>query len=272
MRGYRRADGRVGARNHVVVLPSVVCSALAARKIASDDAVAISHQHGCGEVGDDAEHTRAVFEGVACNPNVAATLVVGLGCETVQGKALAATIGTRGQAVLYAGIQAEGGTDRTVERGRELLLELTDRVASAGREPVGLDELILAVDDPSAPFAPRLEELVRRAGARLVLPEAGRGSETHADLAAAGAQIIVSWCGAGEGPIGFAVCPVIAVSGDAELYAALRDDFDIDGTGEPDSVADGIWALAAATFDGRLTASERRGARDFCLRRLTRTM
>ena len=84
--------------------------------------------------------------------------------------------------------------------------------------------------------------------------------------------MIVSWCGAGEGPLGFVVCPVIAVSGDAELYAALREDFDIDGTGEPAAVADAIWSLVAATFDGRLTASERRGARDFSLRRLARTM
>lgn len=272
MIGYRRADGRVGARNHVLVLPSVVCSALAAMRIASDDAVAISHQHGCGEVGDDVEHTKVVFEGVACNPNVAATLIVGLGCETVQGKALAAAIAARGRDVRYAGIQAEGGTDRTVQRGRELLLELTNRVGAAGREPIGLYELTLGLDDPSAPFAARLEALVRAAGATLVVPEAGRGSETHPDLAARGAQIIVSWCGAGEGPVGFVVCPVIAVSGDAELYAALRADFDIDGTGEPADVADSIWALAAATFDGRLTASERRGARDFCLRRLTRTM
>jgi altronate dehydratase large subunit len=270
--GYRRANGRVGARNHVLVLPSVVCSVLAAQRIATDGAVSIGHQHGCGEVGDDAEHTRAVFEGVASNPNVAATLVVGLGCETVQGKALAVRLADRGLEVRYAGIQAEGGTERTVERGRELLRELADHARSAARDPVRIDELTIGLDDAAAPFADDLDRLVRAGGATLVVAEGGRGFETHADLAAAGAQIIVSWCDAGEGPLGFVVCPVIAVSGDPELFAALRDDFDLDGTGDPAEVAAAVWARVAVTFDGQQTASERRGAVDFSLRRLARTM
>jgi len=272
MNGYRRADGRAGARNHVLVLPSVVCAVLAAHRIVSDGAVSMTHQHGCGEVGDDVEHTRLVFEGVASNPNVAATLVVGLGCETVQGKALAAAIAAGGQQVRYAGIQAEGGIERTVERGCELLRGLTDEARSAAREPVQIAELTIGLDDGAAPFHAALEKIVRRAGATLLVPEAGRGSETHPDLAAGGAQIIVSWCGPGEGPLGFVICPVIAVSGDAELYAAMHEDFDLDGTGEPAEAAAAIWERSAETFDGRPTASERRGARDFSLRRLGRTM
>jgi altronate dehydratase len=102
--------------------------------------------------------------------------------------------------------------------------------------------------------------------------EGGAGAEQHPDLAMAGAQVIVAWCGAGEGPRGFAICPVVSVSGDAELYAALGDDFDVDGTGDPEAVAETVWQDVLRVFDGEPTAAEARGARDFYLRRLARTM
>jgi altronate dehydratase len=131
---------------------------------------------------------------------------------------------------------------------------------------------MLGLDDARAPFAEPLRSLAEEAGARLVLAEGGRGAEQHPELAARGAQIIVAWCGAGEGPRGFAVCPVISVSGDVALLDALADDFDIDGTAAPARVADAVWTMALSTFDGQLTAAERRGADDFHLRRLARTM
>ncbi len=134
IRGYRRADGRLGARNHVLVLPSVVCSGLTAQLIAGDDAISVTHQHGCAEVGDDVTHTAAVFSGMATNPNVGAALVVGLGCETIQGTRLAERIGEEGQRVRYAGIQADGGTAKTVARGRELLSGLQAEIGDARRE------------------------------------------------------------------------------------------------------------------------------------------
>ena len=103
-------------------------------------------------------------------------------------------------------------------------------------------------------------------------PTGGRGALHHPELAASGAQIIVAWCGPGEGPRGFAVCPVIAVAGDPDLYAALGDDFDVDGAGEPDAVAATIWQHVLR--DVRRPADGRRAARarDFFLRRLVRTM
>ena len=272
IRGYRRADGRLGARNHVLVLPSVVCSGLTAQLIAGDDAISVTHQHGCAEVGDDVTHTAAVFSGMATNPNVGAALVVGLGCETIQGTRLAERIGEEGQRVRYAGIQADGGTARTVARGRELLSGLQAEIGDARREAAPEDQLVIGLDDPAAPFAGALRSLASRAGARLIVPEDGAGAEQHPELATAGAQVIVAWCGQGEGPRGFAICPVISVSGDAELFAALGEDFDVDGSGDPDAVAQTVWRDVLGVFDGRPTASEARGARDFYLRRFARTM
>ena len=78
LRGYRRADGRLGARNHILVLPSVVCADQTATLIGAETgAISVVHQHGCGQVGDDVAHTERAFLGFATNPNIGATVVQG---------------------------------------------------------------------------------------------------------------------------------------------------------------------------------------------------
>lgn len=270
--GYARPDGTIGARNHVLVLPSVVCSAHVAERIAGTDAVAIGHPHGCGQVGADAIHAAEVFAGIAAHPNVAGVLVVGLGCETVQGTELAAEVGARGQLVELLTVQGSGGSARTVERGRTVVGQLLARAASQHRTAAGDDQLVLGLDDSAAPFAPVLRDAATAARMRLVEPHAGTGPQVHADLAVRGAQVIVSWCPPGEAPRGFAVCPVVAVAADADDFAAMPDDFDLGSDGPLDAVAARILASARAVFSGEPSAAERRGAHEFELRRLTRSM
>src|SRR3954465_3842549 len=84
--GYRRPDGTVGVRNHLLVVPSVICANTVAQRVAAliPGAVAVPHPHGCAQVGDDVTMTERVLAGTAANPNVGAALVIGLGCETCQ--------------------------------------------------------------------------------------------------------------------------------------------------------------------------------------------
>lgn len=272
IRGFPRPSGAVGARNHVLVLPSVVCSALVAERIAGEAAVAVTHQHGCAVVGDDVEHTAGIFSGLATNPNVAAALVVGLGCETIQGTEVVRRIAAAGQSVRYVGVQAEGGTERTIARGRETRESLRAEADAATRQTVAESCLSVGLDDEGAPFAGELGRIASAAGARLVTAEGVTGGEAHPELAAQGAQVIVAWCGPGSGPRGFAICPVLSVADDPALLAAMPQDFDLDGTSAPDQVARAVWERVRRVFDGYATAAERRGARDFYLRRLARTM
>src|SRR4051794_12466472 len=53
--GYRRHNGRVGVRNLVLIIPSVVCSNTVVQRIAQQvpECVFVTHQHGCSQVGDD---------------------------------------------------------------------------------------------------------------------------------------------------------------------------------------------------------------------------
>ena len=63
--GYRRADGALGIRNHILILPTVVCANSVIERLdrsGSDEAM-LTHQHGCGQVGDDLEVTQQVLTG-----------------------------------------------------------------------------------------------------------------------------------------------------------------------------------------------------------------
>ena len=81
--GYRRPDGKVGVRNHVLVLATVGCAGEVARKVAEslNGTVSFVSQGGCAEAEKDLEQTRNVLLGMHANPNVYGTIAIGLGCE-----------------------------------------------------------------------------------------------------------------------------------------------------------------------------------------------
>jgi altronate dehydratase large subunit len=167
--GGARGDGRtVGVRDRVLVLPSVICSHVVAERIAErvDGAVAAPHDHGCGQIGADAEQTRRTFLGLGENPNVAGVVVVGLGCETVQSDDVAAGLDERGVPVRELSIQGVGGTEACVERGAELARNLVDE-RSTVRRRAGPGDLTVGVvasdaDDTSLGAAePLVGDVVR---------------------------------------------------------------------------------------------------------------
>ena len=119
-KGYRRPDGKCGVRNHVLVLPTSVCSSDVAKMIASQvpEAVYVANQSGCAQVGRDLEYTLNTIVGYACNPNVYGTVLVSLGCETCQLDLVAELIEKRTcKPLVKLDIQTEGGSIKTVEKG-----------------------------------------------------------------------------------------------------------------------------------------------------------
>ncbi len=146
--GYRRANGTVGVRNHVLVIPSVMCANHVVDRIgrAVPDVVTVTHPTGCAQVGADFEQTKRTMAGFAANPNVGAVLVVGLGCETNESKALTQEIAARGQRVEVLGIQETGGTTETIARGIEMARGLLAEAAVHQRETCSVSELILGTE------------------------------------------------------------------------------------------------------------------------------
>ena len=146
--GYRRPDGRVGIRNHVLVISSVVCANRVTEMIAEQvpGTVSVVHQHGCGQLGADREQTLRVLSGFGANPNVAAVLVVGLGCEAVQASDVAEAIAVAGKPTEYIDIQDCGGTLGAAARGADRAGEMAAGAAELKREPIKWAEIILAME------------------------------------------------------------------------------------------------------------------------------
>lgn len=159
--GFKRANGRVGTRNYIAVISSVNCSATAARYIAAhfddkalrdypniDGVVAFTHATGCGlaDSGDGFDNLQRVFNGYAIHPNVAAVLIVGLGCEVSQIQTLVKEYGLQqGPQLQTMNIQTTGGHRKTVERGVSLLQDMLPAANEFRREACSVSELTLAL-------------------------------------------------------------------------------------------------------------------------------
>lgn len=142
--GYERPDGSVGVRNHLLVLAPIDCSYEVAKRIADqvEGAVAVTQHHGCGLDWMVAHN----LIGVASNPNVAAILIVGLGCETLNADVIEEGVKPTGKPVERVIIQEEGGTLKAMEKGVRLLRRLAEEASEQRREPFPLSKLILAVE------------------------------------------------------------------------------------------------------------------------------
>ncbi|NDA80872.1 MAG: altronate dehydratase, partial [Actinobacteria bacterium] len=94
--GYLNGSRGLGVRHHQLILPSVVCSTHLSKKVAmAVDAITFSHQHGCAIIGPDVAGVNDFFISLAGHPNVQSTLVLGLGCETLQGNELTDAIANK---------------------------------------------------------------------------------------------------------------------------------------------------------------------------------
>jgi len=196
--GYRRADGRVGTRNYVLVVPTVNCSATVVRMVGDrfrdvsrrypnvDGVVAISHRSGCGMVaqGDDHSILQRVIAGYADHPNVGATVVVSLGCEVNQPEPIvqislsASPPAVPGERLPVVTIQREGGTRKAVEAAVAEIERLLPRVDAARRTPRPASDLVVATNcggsdgysgitaNPALGWA--MDEIVRYGGTALL--------------------------------------------------------------------------------------------------------
>ena len=159
--GYRRSNGRVGTRNTIAILTSVNCSATAARLIAEhftrdmltvypnvDNVTAYVHGTGCGmaDSGDGFEALQRVMWGYAKNPNVAAVLMVGLGCEMNQIDWLVDAYGlTVGPLFQTMNIQDFAGLRKTVEQGIKKVSAMLPLVNANVRTECPASDLMVAL-------------------------------------------------------------------------------------------------------------------------------
>jgi altronate dehydratase large subunit len=148
LKGYRRPDGRVGFRNHLLILPTNICSSGLAQKISQKvpGAIAITDNSGCCILDKDQEiHARTIIN-TAGNPNVGATLVVGLGCEALSAERAASEIEKFGKPVRHLSIQQVGGTVKTRQLAVQMAKEMMSGISILRREPVPIADLSVGLE------------------------------------------------------------------------------------------------------------------------------
>ena len=165
--GYDRGERRYGTRNYILVISTVNCSASTSKYISEkvrasglldkypnvDGVVAITHKAGCAMQYDGPDHHQLdrTLAGFARHPNVAAYLLIGLGCETGQAIHLIENEGLvqlksskRKPPVLT--IQECGGIGKTVEAGVRVVAELLPQVNDVRRTKLPASEIVLGTN------------------------------------------------------------------------------------------------------------------------------
>ena len=142
--GYRREDGRVGVRNHVVILPVDDISNAAAEAVASHikGTLALPHSYGRLQYGADLDlHFRTMI-GTGANPNVAAVVVIGI--EDNWTDRVADGIAETGKPVARFSIEGNGDLE-IVRRASWKAKEFVQNASELRRELVELGELTVSI-------------------------------------------------------------------------------------------------------------------------------
>jgi altronate dehydratase large subunit len=145
--GYVRPEGSVGFRNHVAILSSVGCANDVSQKLARmyPKALLLTHRQGCAQLGDDKEQSARTLAGIGKNPNIAAVLVIGMGCESITADYLAEEISKTKKPVEYLVVLEEGGLMAALPKGARFLDQMMGETSQATRVPCGLDSLTLGI-------------------------------------------------------------------------------------------------------------------------------
>ncbi len=151
--GYPREDGRAGTRNYIAVVAASNCAShaalLAARSFECealppnvDGIAAFPHADGCGQaIGPDTALLERTLSGVIHHPNVAAAVLIGLGCEVNQ---IDAYLGRPRLAALT--LQSCGGTTAAVEAARREIRRIMDEAAAQRRVEIPASKIILGLN------------------------------------------------------------------------------------------------------------------------------
>ena len=180
--GYRRADGQVGVRNLVAVIPTCGCALHVATQIAArvEGAALIAYNGGCGQTEADITVATRLLAQYGRHPNVIGSLVVSLGCETLNAADLTQRIAAGWAPVELLVIQKAGGTRRTVEAGVELARQMGDRAKRLRRELCPMSSLTIGLEcggsDATSGMAANpamgiFSDLMVAQGARVILAE-----------------------------------------------------------------------------------------------------
>ncbi|MBI5396051.1 MAG: UxaA family hydrolase [Verrucomicrobia bacterium] len=141
--GYRRENGRIGVRNHVVIIPVDDISNAAAEGVASlvRGTMALPHPYGRLQFGEDLDLTFRTLAGAGRNPNVAAAIVIAI--EPKWADRVVQSIAATGKRVVGFGIERAGDL-KTIEAAARVAKEFVQYATELQREPFTVKDLCMS--------------------------------------------------------------------------------------------------------------------------------
>jgi len=141
--GYRRADGRVGVRNHVIILPIDDISNAACEGVAAlvPGVMALSHPYGRIQFGPDLDLHFLTLIGTGLNPNVAAVVVIGI--EPKWTARVADAIAASGKPVASFSIEGTGDL-KTIQKAARATMTLLQNASELQREELPMTDLVIS--------------------------------------------------------------------------------------------------------------------------------
>ena len=145
--GFQRENGEIGVRNYVAVIPMVGCANEVAEAIADKvpGSKPLLHHQGCCMIQSDIEVMERTLIGLGSNPNVAAVVLVGLGCESVSIDKVGDGIAETGKPVESVVIQDIGGFSKAVEKGVEAAKKGVEHAERFKRQSFDLSNLTVGI-------------------------------------------------------------------------------------------------------------------------------
>lgn len=150
-KAYKRANGDIGVRNEIWIVPTVGCVNGIAERLATqlrketgcegiDGIYAWHHNYGCSQLSGDHENTRKVLRDICLHPNAGGVLVLSLGCENNQPDEFMAMLGDYDKSRIRLLVTQKVDGDE-VEAGMQVLRELYSIAKNDEREEVPVSKL-----------------------------------------------------------------------------------------------------------------------------------
>ena len=145
--GYKRPDGRYGSRNYVGVIPSVTCANDVAHAICREvqGTVTFQHHQGCCQMPPDLERVTDTLISLGQSPNLAAVLIVSLGCEGTDHERMVREIAATGKHVEIIHIQELGGVSKAIQAGTDIARRMVIEVSALQREAADVSNIVMSI-------------------------------------------------------------------------------------------------------------------------------
>src|SRR5437764_1450546 len=273
-RGWRRKNDRVAVRNHVVILPLDDLSNAACEAVANNvkGTIAIPHGYGRLQFGEDLELFFRTLIGTGANPNVAAVVVIGI--EDGWTKRVVDGIAKTGKPVEGFGIEGTGDimtiakASRTAKGNIAGGLTTIEEKALGNLEKIGRECRYIDVLAPA--------EAPAKGPGLYFMDTSSAAAECVTLMAAAG--YVVHCFPTGQGNIiGNPIVPVIKITGNPKTMRTMAEHIDVDVSGilrreqTLETAGDALIGMIQRTANGRLTAAEALGHREFVITKLYRS-